>query len=154
MIRKSLILLCSLTLMAVTATAEMDQQEEDNLISAAELSYQLDLEDFNVDEELDAESLQMSEVEVGLESEARRPPYKQPRRYNPPNYRPRPRPRPPKYKEVMCVAENDRGFRYRAYAFRPFRAEAKALRLCRNDFRRSRACRIVGCKVTGGRFYP
>ncbi|MEC9282721.1 MAG: hypothetical protein VX642_08405 [Bdellovibrionota bacterium] len=159
MIRKSLILLCSITLIGFNAFAETEQQEDGNLISAAELSYQLDLEDYNIDEELDAESLEMGSLELGLESEAMRPPRRQPPRYNPPRrepprHRPRPRPRPPRYTEVMCVAENGRGLRFRGYAYRPFRAEAKALRQCERASYRPRSCRILGCRVTGGRFYP
>lgn len=158
MIRKSLVLLCSLTLFGLNSYAEADQQDDANLMSAAELSYQLDLEDFNVDEELDAESLEV-DISAGLQGEAKRPPRNRPPRYNPPRrrpprHRPRPRPRPPRYTEVMCVAENGRGLRFRGYAYRPFRAEAKALRQCERASYRPRSCRIVGCRVTGGRFYP
>ena len=151
--KKLIVYLCALLMLELPLFASsIEQQDDSDLMSAAELTLQLDLEEFNVDEELDAESAEEAEMMM----EAMRPPRRgeRPPRYRPRPPRHRPRPRPPRYTEIMCVARNGRGDIFRAYDYRAFRAENKALRRCERNSYRPRSCYVQGCRVTGGRYYP
>lgn len=133
---------------------EAEQIDISDLKSSAELTLELDLEDLDVDAELDAEAEARAAVESGTLSfggEMRPPRRGRPRppRYTPPRrgrpMPPRHRPRPP-HREVVCVAENGRGDRFRAYDYRPHRAEMKALRRCERNSYRPRSCWVIGCR--------
>ena len=131
----SILLALLLSLFQVSANAEVEEELTD-LKSAAELSLELDLEDFDVDSELDQDDL------MSFNRPGRRPP----RRHRPPNRRP--------HREIVCVAVDREGYRYRARAYRPHRAERKAMRRCERNSYYPYSCWVRGCRYTRGGFRP
>jgi hypothetical protein len=56
----------------------------------------------------------------------------------------RPRPRPPRH-EIMCVAMDSDGYRYRAWGYRPYRVERRALNECERYSYNPYSCYVRGC---------
>ena len=132
--------------LSVAAQGRGGPHQDGPMVSAAELTFWLDTHDFRVDDEL-------AEDEFFEQQQRRRDPRNIDRGRDPRHQPPRGVHRHPQpLREVMCVARNGRGMPFRAFAFRPFRAEIKAMRMCERNSFVPRTCHIIGCRVVGSRF--
>lgn len=128
----------------LNAAEEVEVKDAD-LKSAEELTLELDLEELNMEEEMSG-----MEINEGAMQTMRpprrgvRPPRRgvRPPRRMPPRHRPRPR--PPRH-EIMCVAKDSYGYRYKAWGYRPYRVERIALNDCERYSYDPYSCYVRGC---------
>lgn len=127
--------------------AEKTEIDVSNLKSSADLTLELDLEGFDLEAEMEMDAQMEAQSLSGTELLSRPPRRgrRRPPRYDNPRRRPIYRPRPPR-REVVCVSENGRGRRFRARAYRPYRAEMKSLRKCERNSYYPRSCMVLGCR--------
>lgn len=135
--KKALIL--SIILMGFQFAQATDLNTQQDLLSAEELTLQLDSE--GLDAEIEEEFAFDNQVEALSRNERRRDNLGNiiGRRIVREIFRPRPRP----VRQVICEARNLRGHLFTAVGARPYRVQQRALAKCD---RVSRRCHSLGCR--------